>query len=748
MTKKLLTAMLMLAVMSSAARSAVLIDGAAFPDEVFREYVSQFDGDGDVVLSDEELAAVDGIHVQESGISSLKGIEYFTNITQLNCQDNNLTELDVSKCTRLEYLWCARNQLTSLNINGCNNLVEINCQENSLTGTLDLSNRTALRDIHCRLNDLTSLVVDGCYALENVNCRNNRLTGTLDLSSLRNLVEVNCRSNNLTGLNITGCDSLEILNCHTNADDGPEHTNHISVLDLRGKNRLQELTCTRNSLTALDLSDCTALVSLDCCINQIQELDFSHSPNLRQIECWNNRLSSVNVSANTRLEWADFGSNDIKTLDVSHNTALKHLEAYDCRLSEIDVSHNTELDYLELGGANDEYTERHNRLTAIDVSANTKLTYLAVDRNLLTELDVSMLPSLEILLFHVNPITDIDLSHNPALYELYCRDTALTSLDLSANPALTILRCQNNDITTLDLSANPHISALSCDMNDIHSLTVSESGIAQYPYQTDMKTYAGDSYTRITSITAYGTDGTQIASSFTPASSNTALFAAYPSRVVYLYDLGYTGSADITRTMRVTLSVPDDSRLPSGIIQPPEVAHDVLEKVASTVSLDVRELRTLTYREIETPQEPTQDMQNYVKAENSEIIGKLNVISVDADGWYVFRVELTDELYELLKDKNISDFKFYGLNDSDTPETSSSFIIGLVNTWEVLTLSGEKMDTFGVREFLMVGFLNAGRPLSMYIAKILLMLLAGGCEAGLGISSLIALAVFLKLRRH
>ncbi|MBR0035376.1 MAG: hypothetical protein IJP54_06840 [Synergistaceae bacterium] len=526
MTKKLLTAMLLLAVMSSAAWSDVAITPENFPDPVWGPSLFMYDSDGDGTLSDAELAAVDGIHVQESGISSLKGIEYFTNITQLNCTDNNIAELDVSKCTKLEYLWCARNQMTSLNINGCYALEHINCEENSLTGTLDLSNRTALREVYCRQNDLTSLVVDGCYALERVYCRSNRLAGTLDLSNRRNLVEVVCRSNNLTGLNVTGCDALEKLACFTKADDGPEHTNHITTLDLKGKSRLQELNVRRNSLTALDLADCTALISLDCEVNQITALDISHSPNLRMISC---------------------GSNDIKTLDVTHNTALKHLNAYDCGLSALDLSKNIQLEYLELGGYDN---ANNNRLTTIDLSRNTKLTYLAVDRNQLTELDVSMLPSLERLYFLVNPIADIDLSHNPKLKELYCRTTSLTELDLSANPELTLLRCRSNDFTTLDLSRNPSVSDLNCDSNPMRILTVSESGNSQYPYQSDLKPITGDSFTRIQSLNAYTSSGSLIASAI---SGGTAFFSDIPETVIYAYNLGYTGSANIARVMNVTL---------------------------------------------------------------------------------------------------------------------------------------------------------------------------------------------------
>ena len=104
--KKFLASLLFVCLMSSAAFCDVAINAVNFPDETFREFVKQFDGDNDGVLNDDEIASVDGIHVQESGISSLKGIEYFTNITQLNCQDNNLSSLDVHNSKKnLPLLW-------------------------------------------------------------------------------------------------------------------------------------------------------------------------------------------------------------------------------------------------------------------------------------------------------------------------------------------------------------------------------------------------------------------------------------------------------------------------------------------------------------------------------------------------------------------------------------------------------------------------------------------------------------------
>ena len=102
MTKKFLAALLMIGVMSSAAWCAVEINAMNFPDSVFREYVSQFDWDGDGMLSDEELASETFIGLDGNGnVSSLKGIEYFFNLESLHCDENQVAEVDLTRNPKL-----------------------------------------------------------------------------------------------------------------------------------------------------------------------------------------------------------------------------------------------------------------------------------------------------------------------------------------------------------------------------------------------------------------------------------------------------------------------------------------------------------------------------------------------------------------------------------------------------------------------------------------------------------------------
>ena len=100
----------------------VSIDKTNFPDDVFRKYVEQFDTDGNKALSHAELDEVWKINVNQKGIKTLKGIEFFDELGCLFCANNQLTSLDVSQNEWLLQLECQSNQLTSIDLKKNTNL--------------------------------------------------------------------------------------------------------------------------------------------------------------------------------------------------------------------------------------------------------------------------------------------------------------------------------------------------------------------------------------------------------------------------------------------------------------------------------------------------------------------------------------------------------------------------------------------------------------------------------------------------
>ena len=199
--------------LSAAAEGDVEINEANFPDEVFRQYVEMFDNNGDGYLSEEErgwycypgeggtYVGAYEIALDTKNITSLKGIEYFTELLYLYCSWCELTSLDLSQNTLLKELFCGHNQLTSLNLINNTELEWLNCIFNKLTA-LDVSKSTELRRLFCSNNQLSAINISKNEKLEIIDCRFNKLTA-LDITNNSELEMLFCYGNPIVKLDIS-----------------------------------------------------------------------------------------------------------------------------------------------------------------------------------------------------------------------------------------------------------------------------------------------------------------------------------------------------------------------------------------------------------------------------------------------------------------------------------------------------------------------------------------------------------------
>ena len=72
---------------------------------------------------------------------------------------------------------------------------------------------------------------------------------------------------------------------------------------------LNILWCTDNQLTALDVSENTALTKLNCCFNKLTSLDVSKNTALTDLECRNNQLTSLDLSNTNIMNDPNCGNN-------------------------------------------------------------------------------------------------------------------------------------------------------------------------------------------------------------------------------------------------------------------------------------------------------------------------------------------------------------------------------------------------------------------------------------------------------
>lgn len=241
----------------------IVIDKANFPDDNFREYLLGQDYGKDGVLTGREIMNITEMDVYDMEISSLQGIEYFTALTVLDCDDNELTTLDISKNTALVTLYCSMNYLTSLDITNNVALVYLDCYDNELT-SLDVSKNTALKYLDCEENMITAL----------------------DISMCTELVSLACGYNDLTQLDISNLTYLEYLYCYDN---------YLTTLDVSNNPNLEKLKCEDNQLSSLDISNNPYLWLVFCDGNQISSLDVSKNTELRYLSITRNKISGQNM---------------------------------------------------------------------------------------------------------------------------------------------------------------------------------------------------------------------------------------------------------------------------------------------------------------------------------------------------------------------------------------------------------------------------------------------------------------------
>ncbi|MDR0371007.1 MAG: hypothetical protein LBH80_04030 [Prevotellaceae bacterium] len=140
---------------------------------------------------------------------------------------------------------------------------------------------------------------------------------------------------------------------------------------------ITNFNCTCQQLTALDVSNCTTLITLSCWGNLLGALDVSKNTTLKSLVCSNNPLNTLDVSKNSALLALSCRGNQLRSLDISANTALTELWCPNNPLNMLDVSKNRALTALDCSGG---------RLRRLDVSTNPKLAGLSCYSNQLNAL--------------------------------------------------------------------------------------------------------------------------------------------------------------------------------------------------------------------------------------------------------------------------------------------------------------------------------------------------------------------------
>jgi len=376
-----------------------------FPDDIFRSFVALNIDDGDGYLNRKEINGVRmincaGTEENRGHIQSLRGIELFANLEELYCTYNDLSDLDLSKNTKLRLLVCSHNNLDALG----------------------LSKNTALETVYAHYNNLSSLNTE----------KNTKLTGLY------------LAYNSLTALNLTkntNLRALEVLG------------NRITSLDLRSNAALEQLYCGNNGVLSSLRVESTKLKTLDCHGNSLKTLDVSKTTALEQLNCSDNLLTSLNIKQCPKLQnvvntvtprtvngivyyYVNASSPYLVYDDFSASTGYgvpitaKYFPDETFRagvLQYYDKNYDGYLSTAEARAVDTMYMPAMNIVSLKGIEYFTSLVNLRCYSNPLTALDVSTLKELKVLDIRGTNISTLNVSNNVYLRGLIVNTTPVRS---------------------------------------------------------------------------------------------------------------------------------------------------------------------------------------------------------------------------------------------------------------------------------------------------------------------------------
>lgn len=237
------------------------------------------------------------IYLYDNNLTGIIDQKFPECVIGLQCSYNQLTSLDVSGSTALEYLNCICNyQLTSFDVSNCKGLKILNCGDNYQMTTLNVSNCTNLEELYCGFNDLTSLDVSSCTALKTLYCYANTSLTSLNVSGCTSLEDLECQSTKLTSLNLSGHTAIKRIRCGFT---------EMTSLNVSNCTALEELACGACKLTSLDVSVCTTLAYWDCANNKItsiipdwfSQFEFHHDIRYTYKQVWSDLLEDYVIQS-------------------------------------------------------------------------------------------------------------------------------------------------------------------------------------------------------------------------------------------------------------------------------------------------------------------------------------------------------------------------------------------------------------------------------------------------------------------
>lgn len=292
--------------------------------------------DGEIQVT--EAQSILRLHVFGESISSLEGIEEFTNLELLWCWHNQLSSLDLSQSPNLEELICNSNYISSLDITQNPTLEKLICFNNYMS-SLDLTQNPNLEYLELSSNKFSSFDVTQNVNLKFLSCSDNPLT-SLNLYQNPNLEELLCFDVGLMSLDLSQNPNLHRVLCDTNY-----FLSSLNIKNGNNENLLVFLASDNPSLTCIDVDDVNFANNQKCSqsatLNWCKDLSTVYSEDCSLLSLEDTDIESFKIIPNPVQN----------TLNVKATKAIQSIKIYSIQGQLINETFSKTIDisYLNSG---------------------------------------------------------------------------------------------------------------------------------------------------------------------------------------------------------------------------------------------------------------------------------------------------------------------------------------------------------------------------------------------------------------
>lgn len=314
------------------------------------------------------------LYVANCGLTSLKLDKAYA-LTELDCSRNQLTELDISACSKLTNLKVFQNHIKAVEMK-------------SLVGKLGEAQGNERAFYAINTLGTTPREANECPRSA-VQLANDKKWNVFDYKGGEDPVLFpGTPDEEIPGV---GPSLGEYVTITTEKASGSELTIEIKAedpwVDLNGNGKKdggERLEKGQNDIVIQDLKTLNVygknLETFIAGFAHITEVNTSNAPHLKRLELNNNGLEQISLSANKHLEIVELSSNKLKKVLIPSNSVMVSLNVAFNELEQVDFSG---VPYLKKLWVN------HNKLTALKVNSFSRLEELYISENRIDMLEMA-----------------------------------------------------------------------------------------------------------------------------------------------------------------------------------------------------------------------------------------------------------------------------------------------------------------------------------------------------------------------